>query len=216
MNIIDLTVFHIGTVDLLVVQMQNVTNGQYMFRFYDDTGDSEDDEDYDDSENNTPAIQLIHEVHTNNTMTFESLAIEQRHCFILYPVSMATGFNIFCIDNVSTEFQVYPSNTIVDNNIENIKRIHGREFDENTMILWLQNDVVLSQQYDFAHNRTLSSQLNTPNIVDMTIRRYKNATYVALCINSVDEKNTKKGIVLVYRYVLCHMFKTHFQSQKSI
>lgn len=71
MVIIDLSVLHTDPMHILVIQMQNLNNGQFIRQFYDYT-------------NGFERAQVVHEIITDTATTIEPFNLDARHCFVQY------------------------------------------------------------------------------------------------------------------------------------
>lgn len=71
MVIIDLTVLHTDPMHILVIQMQNLENGQFIRQFYDYT-------------NGFERAHVVHEIITDVATTIEPFNLDARHCFVQY------------------------------------------------------------------------------------------------------------------------------------
>lgn len=71
MVIIDLTVLRTDLMHILVIQMQNLYNGQFVHLFY-------------DYANGFEQTKLAYEIINDTETTIEPFNLDERHCFVQY------------------------------------------------------------------------------------------------------------------------------------
>lgn len=69
--VIDLTVLEIDQMHLLVIEVQNLTSGKFIQRFYDYSHDLQ-------------LTKLVYEMAQNVETIIEPFKLDQNHCFIIY------------------------------------------------------------------------------------------------------------------------------------